>query len=245
MPSNLPAPVNTGQVKACVFRVAALGPNCAPLGGDCSGYVGAGLVNYTADPQIEEGVERRPRNGCGRVLYTVKDDDIITSWNLSGEIAVWDPEMLVLMFGGEPILGAPGGDFAGSVIGWASPSPDSPARNGVYFEVIAEQVAEGAGDCVAAGAEYPPYVGDVWGKVRFTPGQITRNNDDAYVIQFTGSAVQNPSLYNGPWNDWPGVTNGSPYIPNTPYSYVGYTEQEYNDILALVAPGCQDLPSAS
>ena len=173
MPSNLPAPVNTGQVKACVFRVAALAPSCAPLGGDCSGYVGAGLVNYTADPQVEEGVERRPRNGCGRVLYTVKDDDIITSWNLSGEIAVWDPEMLVLMFGGQPILGAAGGDFAGDVIGWASPSPDSPARNGVYFEVIAEQVAEGAGDCVAAGAEYPPYVGDVWGKVRFTPGQIT------------------------------------------------------------------------
>jgi hypothetical protein len=65
--------------------------------------------------------------------------------------------------------------------------------------------------------------------------------DDVARRTFTGTAVSNPALFNGPWNDYPGLG----YIPNTPYLYVGYSDAEYELILAEAAPGYADLPAGS
>ena len=58
----------------------------------------------------------------------------------------------------------------------------------------------------------PPYAGHIFGKVLMTLGDRTFENDIANV-SFTGKAFQNPDLFNGPWNDWPGAG----YIPTAPY----------------------------
>jgi hypothetical protein len=240
MPSNLPAAVNVGQFRACVVRVARLDSDCSPLGGNSSGWVTTGLVTMTATPDIEEGTVFEPKTACGRIGYTYAGEDILKRWNLTGEFIFFDPEGSEIMFGGQTILGAASGDYSGDVIGWASPGPDAPTNNGVYLEVITQGSAEGAGDCVSSSGGFPTYFGHIFGKVKMTPGERTFE-DDVARLTFTGKATQNPALYNGPWNDYPGAG----YIPNSPYLYVGYSADEFELILADAAPGYADLPAGS
>jgi hypothetical protein len=240
MPSNLAGDINLGQFNACVVRVARLDTDCSPSGGNDSGWVTAGLITATATPDVEEGTVFEPKTACGDIAYTFETADKIKRYNLSGEFVFFDWEGMEIMFGGETILGAAGGDFAGEVIGYATPAFTSTANNGVYLEIITQGVAQGAGDCIASGSGFPTYYGNIFGKVKMTPGERVFENDVARVT-FTGKATSNPALFDGPWNDYPGAG----YIPNSPYVHVGYSAAEYAAILATVAPGYQDLPAAS
>lgn len=240
MPSLLPAAVNVGQFNACIVRVAKLDTNCTPLGGNTSGWVTGGLVTMTATPDIEEGTVFEPKTACGDIAYTFEDADKIKRYNLSGEFIFFDVEGMETMFGGSAIVGAVGGTFDGDNIGFAMPDYTSAATNGVYLEIITKAVSEGAGDCVTAAGTVPVYHGHIFGKVKMTPGERTFENDVARMA-FTGKARSNPALYNGPWNDYPGLG----YIPTSPYVMVGYDSTEYATILASVAPGYADLPTGS
>lgn len=240
MPSNLPSLVNLGEIGACILRIAALDDDCSPLGGNGSGYVTAGLADMTASPDIEEGTVFEPKNGCGTTLYTFQRQDRIKRYNLSGNLYFFDDEGMYLMFGGQVVLGRAGGSFPGDTIGWAAPNYNSAATNGVYLEVITQRIGEGAGDCITSGTGFPSYTGHIFGKVLMTPGEITFQ-DEALQLPFTGKASANPNLFNGPWNDYPGAG----YIPNSPYVRVGYTQAEYEAIVADVAAGHQDLPAGS
>lgn len=240
MASNLPGAINVGQLNACVVRVAKLDTDCSPLGDTNSGYVTAGLVTMTATPDIEEGTEFEPKTACGSIAFTYADPDRIKRYNLTGEFVFFDVEGAEILFGGTVITGAAGGTYDGQNIGWAAPDYNAAASNGVYLEVITQQIGEGAGDCSGSAAAFAPFVGHIFGKVRLVPGERTFENDVARLA-FTGKATSNPELYDGPWNDYP----GSGYIPNSPYVQIGYDSTEYATILASVAPGYQDLPAAS
>lgn len=240
MPSLLPAAVNVGQYNACIVRVAKLDTDCTPLGGNNTGWVTAGLVTMTATPDVEEGTVFEPKTACGSIAYTIEDPDRIKRYNLSGEFVFFDVEGEEIMFGGSVIVGAGGGDYAGDNIGYAVPDYNSADTNGVYLEIITRAVGEGAGDCIAAGVGFPTYHGHIFGKVKMTPGERTFENDVARLA-FTGKARSNPALFDGPWNDFPGVN----YIPTSPYVKVGYSAAEYAAIEATVAPGYQDLPAGS
>ena len=240
MPSALPAAVNIGQYNACVVRVAKLDTDCTPLGGNSSGWVTAGLLTMTATPDVEEGTVFEPKTACGAIAYSIEDPDRIKRYNLTGEFVFFDVEGMEIMFGGTVVVGASGGDYASDNIGYAVPDYNSPNTNGVYFEVITQAVAEGAGDCVSSSGGYPTYHGHIFGKTLLTPGDVTFENDVAR-LGFTGKARSNPALYDGPWNDYP----GEGYIPTSPYVRVGYSAAEYAVIEATVAPGYADLPAAS
>lgn len=243
MASNLAGGINLGHLGACVVRAAKLDTDCSPLGGTDSGWVTTGLVTLTATPDIEEGTVFEPKTACGAIAYTYERPDLVKRYNLSGEFIFFDPEGSEILFGGQTILGNASGDFNNEVIGWASPNyADVTASppNGVYFEVISQVAAEGAGSCIAGGEGYPQYFGYIFGKVLFTPGERTFEDDFARQA-FTGKATANPALYDGPWNDWP----AQGYIPNSPYLYVGYSAEEYAAILATAAPGYQTLPAGS
>jgi hypothetical protein len=244
MASALPGDFCVMRKNVCILRVARLDTDCSPTGGADSGIVSAGIVTMTASPEVEEGTVFEPKNGCGRILATVSNPDILKRYNLTGEILTHDVELIELMFGGSLVKGRAAGSFSAQNIGWASPGPSSPRHNGVYLEVIAEQFAEGAGDCAATGTGFVPYTGHIFGKALLTPGDNVFEEDVA-TVQFTGKAFQNPNLFDGPWNDFPGVTNGSPYVPNAPYSFVGYSTAEYNAIAALAGCGYLSLPAAS
>lgn len=240
MPSALPTTENIGLTGVCLFRVARLNADCSPLGGNGSGFVTAGIIDFTATPDIEEGTVIAPTTGCGVTAYRKVRPDRFNGYNISGNLVFFDDEGSFQMFGGSVIYGAAGGDFAGEVIGWAAPNYDSPNTNGVYLEVISERVAEGAGDCISSGGGRPLYVGHIFGKVLLVPGELSLQ-DGAINMPFSGKATANPNLYDGPWNDFPGLG----YIPSAPVVRIGYTQAEYDAILADVAAGSADLPAGS
>ena len=240
MATNLAGGVCIGQLNACVVRAARLDSDCTPTQGADGGIITAGLATLTADPEIEEGTVFEPKNGCGDIMYTVTQADKIKRFNLTGEFLFFDYEMMALLFGGSTILGRAAGAYNGKVIGHSMPLYSAAATNGVYLEVITQAVVEDAGDCVTAVGGAPAYIGHIFGKCRLTPGSRTFENDVARVA-FTGKATNNPSLYDGPWNDYPGTG----YVPNSAYSQVGYSAAEYAAILATVTCGYQTLPTGS
>ena len=236
----IPGDVCIGQRNVCILRAAKLDPDCSPKGGANSGIVTVGIVTMTASAEVEEGTVFEPKTGCGDIAFTVSDPDVVKRFNLTGELLFHDVEMFEVLFGGTLVVGKTGGSFVGMNIGWGSPGPDSDRSNGIYLEVISQNVGQGFGDCAAATGGFAPYAGHVFGKVLMTLGDRTFENDVANVA-FTGKAFQNPALFNGPWNDWPG--NG--YIPTSPYVTVGYTQVEYDAILAQAGCGYVTLPAGS
>lgn len=241
MATNLAGNVSIGQLNACVVRVARLGPDCHPTGGINSGVVTAGLATLTADPEIEEGTVFEPKNACGSIAYSYRQEDRIKRYNLSGEFLFFDYEMMEILFGGTLILGAAGGPYAGKVIGMADRPFSAAARNGVYLEVITQAITADGGDCAQGTGGAPAYVGHIFGKAKLTPGSRTFENDVARVT-FTGSSDANPWLTNGPWNDYPGAG----YIPSAGHVEVGYSTVQYNAILAQITAGyAANLPAGS
>lgn len=240
MPTNLAGNVAIGQLNACVVRAARLDADCQPTGGVNGGIVTTALVTLNADPDIEEGTVFEPKNGCGSILFTYEEENKIKRYNISGEFGFHDYEMMALLFGGTTILGRAGGAYAGKVIGYADKLYSAAPGNGVYLEVITQAIYEGAGSCVAAGATAPFAVGHIFGKVKLAPGASNFANE-VKLLTFSGTGTNNPQLYNGPWNDYPGAG----YIPNSPHVEVGYSQAEYAAILATARQGFVDLPAGS
>lgn len=241
MAQNLAGGVCIGQLNACVVRMAKLDPDCTNTGGVDSGVVTAALAMMTATPEVQDGTVFEPKTACGAIAYTYEQENRVKRYDLAGEFLFFDYEMMQLMFGGPLILGAGGGPFAGKVIGYADPLYSAAARNGIYLEVITQNVVPDLGDCVPVGATgAPAYTGHIFGKAKLIPGARTFENDVARVT-FTGKANSNAFNYNGPWNDYPGAG----YSPNSAYIRVGYSAAQYATILATVACGYQTLPVGS
>lgn len=240
MATNLAGGVCIGQLNACVLRIARLDSDCSPTGGTNGGIVTAGLVTLTADPEIEEGTVFEPKNGCGTIAYTYELEDVIKRYNLSGEFVFFDYEFMEMAFGSELILGKAGGALAGKVIGAADRLYSAAPRNGVYLEVITTAVAQGAGSCVAADGSVAVAVGHIFGKAKLQLGSSAFENAEKKMT-FTGKSTNNPNLFNGPWNDYPGAG----YIKNSAHSEVGYTQAQYDAILADIGCGYNDIPAGS
>lgn len=239
MASNLPGDICVGQHSVCIVRAAKLKPNCRPLGGVDSGFITAGIISATASPVLQEAQTLESVNGCGRISFTVERPAQIRAYDLSGELTFFDHEMMAILFGGEVIVGSAGSDFTGDNIGWAAPNytEDPPAP--VYVEFIVKTVGEGIGDCGSADG-VPAAVGHIFGKANLIPGDLSLGNEVSNV-SFSGRSVANPNLFDGPWNDWPGVGN----IPNSPHAQVSYSLDEYTAIEDLAACGYATLPAGS
>ena len=240
MTTNLAGGVNIGELQACIVRAARLDSDCSPTGGVNGGIVTAALVTLTADPDIEEGTNYEQKNACGDILFTYEKENKIKRYTISGEFGVSDFELMALLFGGGTILGKASGSYAGKVIGYYDPLYTAAATNGVYLEVITTAIVQGAGNCAVAGSSTPHAIGHVFGKVKLLPGSQSFG-DDIKRVTFSGKAVNNPNLFDGPWNDYPGAG----YAPNSPYFEVGYTQAEYDAILETVADGYVTLPAGS
>jgi len=240
MASNLPGEICVGQHSVCLIRAAVLKPNCRPLGGVDSGFVSAGIITATATPQLQEGATFEPLTGCGDIAFTFEKPDQIRAFDLSGELTFFDHEMMEILFGGTIIVGDTGTPFVGKNIGWAAPNFTDAPPPPIYLEFITLTAGQGIGDCSDEDGGIPYAVGHIFGKTRLTPGDRTFEFESASVA-FNGKSVANPSLFDGPWNDWPGSTN----IPNSPYVQVSYSLSEYDAIADLAACGYQTLPAGS
>lgn len=238
--ANLAGNVRIGQLGACIIRAARLGPDCVPVGGVNGGIVTAGLTTLADSPQVQDATVFEPKDACGNIQFTYERDEKILRRQLSGEFGLFDWELMELLFGGSVVLGKVGGDFAGEAIGYADPAYNAPPRNGVYLEIISTGVVEGAGDCVASDGSVPTAYGTIYGKAKLRWGD-DNFADEVKLLTYTGTSTNNPNLFNGPWNDYP----GQGYIPNTSKVVVGYSAAEYAAIENLIAPGYQTLPAGS
>lgn len=245
MASNLPGNgVCIGEHSVCIIRIAKLDTDCSPLGGADSGVVTDAIVTMTADVDLEEGTTFEPKLGCGTIGFTVEEPDVIKRYNLSGELLYHSPEVEHVLFGGRVIVGTAASDFNTDNIGWAAPRITDAASNGVYLEVITKTAARGVGACSVGGVLTPYAVGHVFGRVKATPGSMTFEND-VRNLTFTAKASQNPALFNGPWNDFPGSIGGAPYLDESAYQWFYYSADEYNAIAALASCGYQTLSAGS
>jgi hypothetical protein len=237
MPSALAGATCIGQHSACILRAARLGADCAPTGGANSGIVTAGIVTATATPEYRDTRRIEPTTGCGAIGFTFEEVGCKLRETLTGELLFHDWEMMELLFGGTLVTGSPAGPFDNEVIGWFGPSCPEEVPGAIYLEIIVKNASQDVGDCQVAGSEFPTYTGHIFGKVQLTSGAKTYNAQ-AQPVPFDGFSVKNPNLVLGPWNDWP----GDGVIPSSPHGEVGYSQAQYEDILATVACGYQDLP---
>lgn len=245
MASNLAGNgVCLGAHSACILRAAILDTDCSPLGGADSGIVTAGIVTATASADIEEGTVFEPKTGCGTIGFTVTKQSRTKRVNLTGDLLFHDLELMKVLFGGKLIIGSGVSGFATDVIGWAEADITEADPPAVYLEIITLLAARGAGECSVGGVAVPYAQGHIFGKARLTLGDQTFEND-VRNLSFTGASESNPALFNGPWNDWPGLTNGSPYIPSSPRVTVMYSRAEYDAIAAVAGCGFLALPAGS
>lgn len=243
MASNLPSDTELGEIGASLLRVASLDSDCTVTGGACSGFITTALTSINPDPDIEEGTVFEPKTAGGVIFYTFRRPDLVKRVNMTAEFIGLDPEQEFVLFGGTKILGDAGSFSPNSVIGYASPDYSDTPYNGVYFEVIRQQIAKGSGDCVDSSGAWAPYVGHIFGKGRFIKGGTTMEDAPGSVTA-TGFTVSNPNLYDGPWNDWPGAAPNQ-YIPRSPWIKIGYSQTEFDAMLALAGAGCIDLATGS
>lgn len=239
MASNLAGGVCIGQHSTCVLRAATLNPDCTVVGGTNSGVVTSGIVTATYTPEYTDTRTIEPLNGCGLPMFSFIEPGRLRRGTIAGEIGFHDWEMMKILFGGNVILGKAGGDFAGKVIGWAAPGFDDPVPDPVYLEVIVKNASAESGECTSDDNPFPVYTGHIFGKVRLTI-DATTFNDQELMVPFTGTAEANPNLVFGPWGDWPGTG----VVANSPRIEVGYSQDEWEDILADVACGYATLPAA-
>jgi hypothetical protein len=222
----------------CIIRGAKLDADCTVTGGADSGFVSAGIITATWTPVYGDERRIQPRNGCGTRLFSVVEPGLLESATITGEIGFQDPEMKQVLFGGTLLTAKAGVDWAGAVGGYAAPTVDDGQPNPIYLEVIVQNAGEGVGDCVSADNPYPPYKGYIFGKTRLTEDAITFN-DTEHNVAFTGTVEGNPNLVFGPWNDYPNTG----VIPNSPKVEVYYSQEQFEDILAVAACGHVTLPA--
>lgn len=240
MASNLASTVNIGVHSACIVRMAALDADCSPLQGVDSGIVTAGLVTLTGSPVVEEGTAIEPKLACGDYAFRVEKPDRIKRYDLTGEFIFHDHEAMALMFGGSTVVAKAASPYATKVIGHAMPSVDQGLGTiGVYLEVIQLVAFEDQGEC-APNATAPYALGTIFGRCAFTPGD-SAFTEEAASVTFTAKANENPNLFDGPWNDWPGTG----YVPKSPKIEVLYNKAQYDAIANLARAGYQSLPTAS
>lgn len=238
MASALPGDICVGQHSVCIVRAALLDTDCTPLGGEDGGFISAGIVTATASPVLKEGTKFEPETGCGDIAWTYEKKDQIRSYTVTGELVFFDHEMMEILFGGTVIVGDTGTAFDGDNIGWAAPNYTDDPPPSKYLEFLVLTAGAGLGECVDPASPFPAAVGHIFGKIDLVPGDMTFANE-ASSVNFTGTSVANPNLGDGPWDDWPGVTD----IPNSPHIQVSYGQTEYDAIADLAACGYQTLPA--
>lgn len=242
MASNLAGATCIGNYDLCVVRAGRLSATCAPVYGANNGIITAAFVTVDAAAEVEDNADVEQKNGCGAFMFKVAKQDKVKARNLSGTIGLHDWEMCELLFGGTLILGAVGSSYAGEVIGWAEPGPNSADRNPITFEVITKVAGQGVGNCATSTGVFPQYTGWIFPKVFLTFGDRSFA-EGAQVINFTGVSEPNPAYFTGPFRDWDNASQ-TVFPTDSPMVAVGYETLPLNGLSAATC-GYQTTPASS
>lgn len=212
----------------CAIRATRLGDDCAPLTGPTDGAIAVAVATINVTSDVEEGTKFEPKDGCGRIMYTAEDPDVIKRKNLTIELGFVDFELLELVTDSTLILGAEGGDYEGLVIGIEEPGATTTQGNGIALEVWTK-TAFGTGACGEDGAN-PNWIRHVFPRVFLRPGDRTMENAPANV-SLVGTSNSNPQWIDV-WGDYPGegaLSGTSPHFKffdpfGPPDSECGYVQ---------------------
>lgn len=191
-------------LSVCMARVSQLDANGAPLAGTTNLYVTDAIISLTLQLQLKAGQDFEQNNGCGDLCFAFKERDQIKGLNLQASFCHADPELTVLLSGGELITSV------GDTVGYAAPEVGTvPQENGVGLEVWTKNIQGSALD-----PDFP-YVRWVFGRTFWTPADRTFQAGPI-VHPYTGEAKENANFGNGPANDWP-------YTSDRLWQYAGDT----------------------
>lgn len=192
-------------LSVCMSRVAKLAPDGSPLAGEKNLYVTDSIISLTMAIQLKEGAEYEQENGCGDLCFAFENPDQIKGLDLQVSFCQEDPELTVLLSGGDLI------ETGGETTGYAAPYVGTVANpDGVSLEVWTKNIQGSALD-----ADYP-FVRWVFGRTSWVIADKTFEAGPI-VHPFTGKAQENASWLDGPVNDWP-------YISDRLWQYNGDTE---------------------
>lgn len=191
-------PDNPVQLQGCALRVTRCDATGATPAGANNMYVSSGLVKVTFKPAYFAGTEFNPQNACAALTATYKSRDILLRWDVDLELTTPDPELSEILVGGAIVTAA------GQTIGQlAVPTGDNPPGNGCCLEVWAKAIIGGV---QAATNPWFRYVAPL-GYYQDSDGTIENADSNR---AFTGFAIENPNIGNGPNNDFP--TSMSPLL---------------------------------
>jgi hypothetical protein len=157
-------------------------------------YVTDNLVKIDFNPEMEAGQEISNKNAAGNLCVVYRTPDLMKRLTMSVEFCVPDPELEVLVTGGDLFRqGTPPND---QVMGWSYPALMSdPNPNGVSIEAWTRYIVDGY---------QPPDQPFIWWT--FPRNLLHKGNRtidiNAMANVYDGYSIENPMWGDGPLNDW-------------------------------------------
>lgn len=184
-----------GQLAVCAFQVCALDDDGTPLVDAESRYVSNALAKATLTPVYEDGDEIKEKNACGEQLIDFLDDPSLVRADLELDFILPDPYLhAILVSNGALLLPSGGG------AGFAFPPVGKVTGNGVSIEMWVKRVITNQ-----QSTEHP---WALWGlpKVRSIRLGAKEFSNTAQHSIITGQCNENDHFFDGPTNDWDGVS---------------------------------------
>lgn len=181
-------------IECCAIRVTREASDGSTPAGS-NGYAVTELLSkLTIKSVFEAGNEFNPKTACGALAITYKDRDILKRVELDLELESTPEELEEILVGGALVT-----DTVPKTIGRQSvPTGSAPPGNGVCIEAWAKNIVAYTG---TQDATYP-WKRFVIARAYMQDGDKNLDGSPFNNI-FSGFAVENPSIGNGPLNDFP------------------------------------------
>lgn len=180
----------------CAIRVSKLTEGGAPIAGASNGYVSDAPVTLGVTVEVESGEVKTQKNGCGQLMFTLREEDQISGLSLALEVCQLDAYLAEIM--AECELFTSGGNAIGFQLPAVGASVDPICFEGwtKAWEVDHQYVAPFT-DPLAT------YIHWVFPYNRWVPDAFTLEHE-LLVLPLNGVGRENPSITaNGPFDDWP------------------------------------------
>jgi hypothetical protein len=182
-----------GASLQCVaIRVAALNADGTPAPGNDM-YVSDQLVKIDFNPDMEAGQEISNRGASGNLCVVYRTPDLMKRLTIEVELCVPDPELEVLLSGGDVFYDSVDQT---DVLGFKYPAlMKDPTPNGISIEAWTRYVVDGYQ------SPDQPYMWWAFPRMYLRKGNRTIDVN-AMANVYDGFAGENPSWDGGPMGDW-------------------------------------------
>ena len=191
----------------CAVRLSVINDDGMPLYSETDGSAYSMTpISLQVTPTVEAGETVTTRTGCGDICYTRTDPDVDTGADLVLTLCTFDPELIALATGAEPI------DSGGATIGWAKGVVVADPTESHFWT----KTLDGSSP-VAAPNDYWHHV---FPKVTWNLGSYTLGRDSLQMV-LNGTATSNGNLGSGGFSDVPTITD--------PYYVAAFTASDIPD----------------